>query len=468
MQDTDAALADLWTLSGLPTQLLGPVALSGKDPVLPSSFRVGLAAQLSIAAVACAANAIWQMRTGRRQQVGVDMRHAAAEFRSERYLHINAVPAPQPWDKIAGLYPCGDGRWVRLHTNFPHHRKGILQLLGCRYGRASVQRALNTWTAEAFEEAVAQAGLCATMLRSFMEWDAHPQGRAVATLPVLTISRIGEAPPRPFTADARCPLSQVRVLDLTRIIAGPVCCRALAAHGADVLAVSAAHLPAIEAGVIDTGRGKRSTFVDLRTPSGQQTLAMLLAAADIFVQGYRPGALAGHGFGPQEAIALRPGLVYVSLSAYSHHGPWAGRRGFDSLVQTASGFNHAEAAAAGLTEPQPLPCQALDHASGYFAALGALAARLRQASEGGSWHVQVSLAQTGHWLRGLGRVEEGLACPDPTVHDVADLLEERPSGFGRLLAVRHAAQMSETMPHWSRPSVPLGTDEPMWKASYEL
>src|SRR5262249_53084509 len=160
-----------------------------------------------------------------------------------------------------------------------HHREGILRLLGCAYERASVQRAVHTWTAAAFEEAAAQAGLCATMLRSFVEWDAHPQGRAVATLPVLTVSRIGEAPPPPFAPDARRPRSEVRVLDLPRIIAGPVCCRALAAHGADVVAVSAAHLPSIAAGVIDPGRGKRSAFVDLRTPAGRQTLATLLATA---------------------------------------------------------------------------------------------------------------------------------------------------------------------------------------------
>src|SRR5262245_60382928 len=176
MRDNDAALADLWNLTRLPTQPLGSVELTGEDPVLPSSFRVGMTAQISIAAVACAANAIWQMRTGRLQQVGVAMRHAAAELRSEQYLRVNDAPAPEPWDKIAGLYQCGDRRWVRLHTNFPHHREGILRLLGCAYERASVQRAVHTWTAAAFEEAAAQAGLCATMLRSFVEWDAHPQG----------------------------------------------------------------------------------------------------------------------------------------------------------------------------------------------------------------------------------------------------------------------------------------------------
>lgn len=429
---------------------------------MPSSFRVGTAAQVSIAAVACAANAIWQSRTGRLQRVSVDMRHAAAEFRSERYLRVNGGPSLDVWDPITGAYQCGDGRWVRIHANFPHHRDGILRLLGCEHNRDSVASAVRTWDAQAFEHAAAKAGLVAAMMRSVAEWDAHPQGRSVAALPVVALTRIGDAPPRPLPDGADRPLSGMRVLDLTRVVAGPVCGRVLAAHGADVLVVSAAHLPSLEPLVVDTGRGKRATFVDLRAADGRQTLARLLAGADIFVQSYRPGALASHGFGPDEAAALRPGIVYVSLTAYGQRGPWAARRGFDSIVQTTSGLNDAEALAAGTTEPKPLPCQALDHASGYLMALGALAALFRRATEGGSWHAQVSLARTGRWLRALGRVEHGFACADPTIQEMADLLEESPSGWGRLLAVRHAARMSETPPHWDLPSIPLGTHAPAW------
>src|SRR5262249_38117966 len=153
---------------------------------------------------------------------------------------------------------------------------------------------------------------------------------------------------------------------------------------------------------IDTGRGKRSAFIDLRTETGRQTLVRLLYSADVLVQSYRPDSLAGRGFGPDEAAALRPGIVYASISAYGYAGPWAVRRGFDSIVQTACGLNHAEALAAGTDQPRPLPCQALDHATGYLLALGVLASLVRRASEGGSWHVQVSLAQTAHWLRRLG------------------------------------------------------------------
>jgi hypothetical protein len=189
-------------------------------------------------------------------------------------------------------------------------------------------------------------------------------------------------------------------------------------------------------------------------------LESLLRDADIFVQGYRPGAIADLGFSPQDAARIRPGIVYVSLSAYGHVGPWADKRGFDSLVQTSSGFNHAEAEAAGQTAPKPLPAQALDHGSGYLLAFGALAALHRRMTEGGSWHVQVSLVRTGRWLRDIGRVPNGLSASP--MGDTDDLMEESDSGFGRLRAVRHSARMAETPPRWDRPCEPLGTHPAAW------
>lgn len=457
------ALTALWRLAGQPEAALEAVDLTGAEPVLPSTFAVGTAAQTSIAATGLAAAELSRLRTGRRQQVSVDMRNAAIEFRSERYLRVNGEPSKELWDKIAGLYRCGDGRWVRLHTNFPHHRDGVLKLLGCDYDRAAVRRALDGWQAEAFETAAAAAGLVVTATRSFAEWDAHPQGEAIAALPVFTIERIADAPPQPLPAGER-PLAGVRVLDLTRVIAGPVCGRTLAAHGADVLLVTAAHLPQMGPLVMDSGRGKLATYIDLRHDNGRATLAGLLRDADVFVQGYRPNAIQGTGFGPEQAAHIRPGIVYVSLCAYGHEGPWAGRRGFDSLVQNANGMNHAEAEAAGSEQPKPLPCQALDHAAGYLMAFGAMTALARRITEGGSWHVRVSLAHTGYWLRGLGRVPNGLACPDPAFDAVRDRLEESDSGFGRLTTVRHAAVLSETPARWDRPSVPLGSHPPAWPA----
>ena len=461
---TRAILGDLWSLAGGDPVALSQTDLTGAEPILPSSFRVDVAAQATIAASGLAAAEIWRTRTGQTQRVAVAMRHAAAEFRSDRYLMVDGAAAGEHWDKIAGPYQCGDGRWVRLHTNFPHHRDGVLELLQCAHDRAAVKNALKSWTAEAFEAAAADAGLVVAMMRPFEEWDAHAQGRAVASLPPFTIERIADAPVRGFADGAKRPLSGVRVLDLTRVIAGPVSGRTLAAHGADVLNIASPKLPAIDHLVIDTNRGKLTAHLDLTSEAGRERLRALIADADVLVQGYHPGGLERLGFGPLDLAKLRPGIVYVTLSAYSHAGPWAMRRGFDSLVQTATGFNHAEAQAAGQSSPKVLPCQAVDHASGYLLAFGAMTALLRRASQGGSWHVRVSLAQTAYWLRGLGRLPDGLKVTDQCQADIVDLMEVSTSGFGRLSAVRHAATLPATPARWERPSMPLGSHPAEWPA----
>jgi crotonobetainyl-CoA:carnitine CoA-transferase CaiB-like acyl-CoA transferase len=461
MKTSREVLSDIWVASGDDPALLDAVRLTGTEPVLPSSFRVDMAAQVSIAAAGLAAAQIWQMRSGKMQGVAVDMRHAAIECRSECYLRVDDKPPPPAWDAIAGVYKTGDGRFVRLHTNFPHHRDNVCKVLGCKPERDDVQRALMAWKAEDFETAAYAGGCVVSMMRSRDEWMAHPQGQALEKLPLIQIDRIGDANPRPWPAGDR-PLAGLRVLDLSRVIAGPVAGRTLAAHGADVMLIASPNLPAIPWLTIDTGRGKLSSFADLATEEGRATLRGLIARADIFSQGYRPQGLAELGFSPLDMARLSPGIVYASLSAYGSAGPWAGRRGFDSLVQTSTGFNHAEGQAAGVEGPKELPMQILDHATGYLMAFGAMLARTRQAREGGSWHVQVSLARTGHWLWNFGRLTDGLAAADIDREAVLPLLEESPSGFGTLSAVRHSAIMSATPASWARPAVPLGTHSPQW------
>jgi len=459
--DASKALAALWRLSGEDDGALARVRLSGQEPALPSSFAVGTAAQASIAVAALAAAELHRQRTGLAQQVDVDMRHAAIEFRAEQYLRVDGAPAPEFRDRLTRTFQCGDGRWVRIHANFPHHRDGVLRLLGCGHDTEAVSHALQSWDAFGFEDAAAAAGMVVTAMRSFDEWDAHPQGQAVAGLPLLSIERIGDAPPQPLPPAAQ-PLSGVRVLDLTRVIAGPVCGRTLAGHGADVLLVTAPHLPSIEPLVMETGLGKRACWLDLRDAPGQQQFDALLRDADVLVQGYRPGGLDKLGLDAASAAHKRPGLIYVSLCAYGQAGPWAARRGFDSLVQTASGFNHAEAQAGGTSAPAPLPAQALDRATGYLMAYAVMAALMRRSREGGSWHVRLSLAQTGHWLRQLGRVAGGLDMAMPGFDDIADLTEQHASGFGMLTTIRHAARMSGTPVRWDLPAMPLGSHAPAW------
>ncbi|MDE2064323.1 MAG: CoA transferase [Bradyrhizobium sp.] len=463
MQTPREILEDLWNLAGGDAAALSAVTLSGEEPQLPSSFRVAAAAEVSIAAAGLAAARIWQLRSGEEQQVAIDMRHAVVECRSERYLRLEGTPPPPAWDAIAGIYKTRDQRFVRLHTNFPHHRDAICRVLNCKAERDAVQAALMQWDAEPFETAAYAAGGVVSMMRSYEEWSATPQARALAALPVVSIEKIGEAAPKPWPKGDR-PLSGLRVLDLSRVIAGPVAGRTLAAHGADVLLVSGPGLPAIPWLTIDTGRGKLSAFLDLKSVEGRDKLKELLAEADIFSQGYRPQALAHLGFSPEEAAKINPGIVYVSLSAYGHVGPWAERRGFDSLVQTSTGFNHAEGQAAGLEGPKELPAQILDHATGYLMAFGAMMAKARQGCEGGSWHVRVSLAQTGRWIWNFGRVADGLETEDLKGDAIKPFVEQTPSGFGPLQAIRHAAQLSRTPAFWARPAVPLGSHPAQWPA----
>lgn len=452
------ALASLWQSTGLPREALRFADLAGSDPVFPSSFHVGTAAQASIAAAALAACELGHLRGAARQRVAVDMAHAATECTA--WFAIDGR-VPDLWDPFSGLYRCADG-WVRVHANFRHHREGALHLLEldpATATRAQAEAAMLRWQARDYEEASARAGLVATALRTFAEWDASPQGQVIASQPLVQIERLGDAPVLdlpPLQASQR-PLEGVKVLDLTRILAGPVGGRALAAYGADVMLVNAPHLPNIDA-IADTSRGKRSCHVDLRTARGREDFDALLAQAHVVIQGYRPGGLDGLGYGPEDLVRRRPGLVAVWLSAYGPHGPWRNRRGFDSLVQTAMGFNQAEGEAAG-GGPKALPMQILDEATGALIAAMASALLHRQRREGGSWLGRVSLAQTGHWVRSLGRVPGGLGASPPGREA---WIEHVDSGFGRLSGISHSARLSTTPARWSRPPERPGASPAHW------
>ena len=388
-------------------------------------FPIGVAASACIGAAGLAASELWRLRTGgEAQPVRVAMRNAAVAYRSEHYLRVDGARVAGP-DRARSYFRDASGRWMQLHMGYAHHRDGILRELGCRDDEAEIARAFGGRDAFEFEDTLAARGLPGYALRTRAEWAAHPQAAALAAVPVIEIARLGDAPARPLPAGDR-PLAGVRVADLTRVIAGPVCGRTLAAHGADVLRIHPPHLSEVPVLAMDGGRGKRCAHVDLRDRAGRRAFDALVAGADVFVQGFRPGGLAALGYAPEAVAERRPGIVYVTLSAWSERGPWAGRHGFDSLVQTATGIVAEGSAARGIDEPAPLPCQALDHSAGYLAAFGAMMGLARRATEGGSWLVRVSLAAAGRWLDGLGRID-GLAAPDPDLAAVADRLERRPT-----------------------------------------
>ena len=367
---------------------------------------------------------------------------------------------------IMGVYPARDGRWSYIHANFPNHRAAALKVLGCEETREAVTKAVAKWDARDLEEAIIAANGAGGMVRAMQEWADHPQAAAIAALPVLEIIRIGDSDPEPLPAANR-PLSGIRVIDITRVLAGPTCARTLAEHGADVMKISAAasaeprlsgvrHRPRQ---AVRPARSARATQCRYPARSGPRGGCVL--------PGYRPGTLGGRGLSPEELTAIRPGLVYVSLCAFGHTGPWASRRGFDTVVQSVSGITSRQAEVIPGRHPGPqfYPVSAIDYCTGYLMAFGAMVALKRRAEQGGSWLVRISLAQVGKWIVDLGEVPAAALTGVPQEFTAGELnrwsmVTETPSG--RLRHLRPVVQLSETPPHWARPSVPLGYHPPVW------
>ena len=460
-------LSTLTSIAGWDEQRISEVEFTGgTDPILPTPFRIGDTAAASLAAVGLAVSDLWKIRTGRGQDVRVDVRQATASMRSSRYMTKDGKSIAAERHTLMGVYPAKNGRWSYLHCNFPNHRDAALSVLGVEEDAEAVRQAVSRWDALELEEAIITARGAGGMVRSMDEWAQHPQSAAVASLPLIEIEKIGDSPPVPLPEGSR-PLSGVRVLDMTRVLAGPTCARTLAEHGADVLKITGPHLPSIGSQEFDTGHGKLSAHLDLREEKDLETLRELIRQADVFSQGYRPGTLAGRGLAPKDLAGLRPGIVYVSLSAFGRVGPWASRRGFDTVVQTVSGITarQGELFPGAVPGPQFYPVSAIDYLTGYLMAFGTLLALARRAREGGSWLVRISLAQTGSWLVGRGQVPEAELQEVPedfTPDEIARWSTFSDLSIGRVSHLAPVLQLSETQPHWSRPAVPLGYHEPVW------
>ena len=372
-----------------------PVLVDGAADGLPSRMPAGDTAVACVATALTAAAGLQRERGGMRPvPVRLDAAHVAVAVRSEAYLRVNGRGFGDGFAPLSRFWPAADG-WVRTHANYPWHQEALLRALGTDADPDAVRSAIGDRPAETVEADVVAAGGVAAAVRTAGQWRLHPHGRAVTGRPPIPAARTAGAAPRRHGPAGR-PAAGLRVLDLTRVIAGPVATRYLAALGADVLRVDPPHRPELLLSRYDGLPGKRSTIVDARTPGGLARLHELLDAADIVVHGYRPGALAAFGLDAGELAERHPGLVAVSLSAWGDPGPWSGRRGFDSIVQAACGIAVAESPGGG--RPGTLPCQLLDHGTGYLAAAAALEGVRRQSAAGGTHFFGLSLAATAAWL----------------------------------------------------------------------
>jgi crotonobetainyl-CoA:carnitine CoA-transferase CaiB-like acyl-CoA transferase len=463
------ALRTILPVAGLDPDRARTVEITGgADPILPTSFKIGETSAACLGAIGLAVSDLWELRGGKKQGIAVDARRATASLRSGHYLKMEKSEVSHERNPVMGMYPAKDGRWSYIHANFPNHRAAALKVLGVPEEKEAVRQAVSKWDALELEEAIIAAKGAGGMVRTMAEWAKHPQAQALATLPVFEIVKIGEAPVEKLPAGDR-PLSGIRVLDLTRVLAGPSSARTLAEHGADVLKITAAHLPNLGYQEFDTGHGKLSAQLDLRDAKQLATLKDLARETDVFVQGYRPGTLSDRGLSPEELAKTRPGLVYVSLCAFSHVGPWASRRGFDTVVQNVSGITWRQGELFPGKEPGPqfYPVSAIDYLTGYLMAFGALVALKRRATEGGSWLVRCSLAQAGRWLVGRGEVPEAQLKDIPAEFTPAEIEKWSTEGVTPAGKLRHLAptlQLSETQPYWARPTVPLGYHQAEWPA----
>jgi hypothetical protein len=450
-------IAGVWAGVGGEVSAIDRLSITGPERLLPSPFLVTTAAAATIGAATLAVADLAQVPG----PVELDTVHASAAVRGERYTSIVGVPAPPMWDAVAGDYPTVDG-WIRLHTNYTQHRQPALTVLGVAAEREAVAAAVRRWPADRLETAVVEAGGCAAAMRTTGEWYDHAHGRHVGDRPLVGIERLTATAPQPFVPGHPAPLAGLRVLDLTRVFAGPVATRFLASWGADVLRVEAPAFHELELLFVEVGFGKRSCALDLHVDADRAAFEALVAGADMVVHGYRPGALRGLGYGPEALAALRPGLVVAGLSAYGAAGPWAERRGFDSLVQMSAGIAAEGAAAAGSERPVPLPCQLLDHATGYLLALGALRALQRRTTEGGAWNVSLSLARTAQWLDGLGRDEEAFARPEAALADAERWCLVSPTPWGDVRHLGPPGGIGGKRPCWRRAPSRPGADPPTW------
>ncbi|VWB40454.1 CoA transferase [Burkholderia metallica] len=451
-------LRAFWLAAGGTEAFVDSCRFSGSGELV-SAFRVTDLAAAAIGAAGTAVAELLHASTGTLPAVRVDRRLASLWFGVS--LRPQGWTMPPPWDPVAGNYRARD-RWIRLHTNAPHHRLAALSVLGCAGDARSVAQAVSRWDAVALEDAIVERGGCAAAMYSAQEWAAHPQGRSVATEPLLHVQAATDAVAHAWRPAEDRPLRGIRVLDLTRILAGPVATRLLAGLGADVLRIDPYGWE--EPGTVpDVVLGKRCARLNLKDAADLDTLRQLLRGADIVVHGYRSDALARLGLDAAHRRELNPALVDVSLDAYGWSGAWRCRRGFDSLVQMSTGIADAGMRVTGRDEPVSLPVQAIDHATGYLMATAAIRGLTARMKQGVGTQVRASLARTASVL--ALRSEPMSEVVELAADDRRDRAEQvEPTSWGPAVRLLPPLQIDGAPLRWFYPARALGTYEPGWLA----
>lgn len=439
----------------------------GSIPQFDTRHKLVLSAASAIGAYALTIEKWWHMASGQHQTVGIDWMQAASSLNPGHFQKQSghSLPALSLLTELkADFYKTSDGRWFFPIGSYPHLRDGVLDLLQCANSSDALGSAINRWTAQELEDAFAVRKLPGVYARSKEEWLRHPQGKLLSQTPVIQIEKIGDSETEPNRARHR-PLDNIRVLDMGHVIAGPIVARSLAEHGAQVLRVTSPMKQDPFRQTIDTNIGKYSAFIDLDSELGRQKARQLLVSTDVVVQSWRPGSLKNKGLGPEDAAAIRPGIIYVTVTAFGDEGPWAARGGFEQLGQVVSGIAMQEG---GAGRPRLVPTYLLnDYLAGYLGAAGVMLALIRRATQGGSYHVKVSLTRTSMWVQDHG-LEAGIQASASGRHfaeSLAPVLETRQSAYGILQQLPPVAQFSHTQARWDLPPAPNGAHEPLWRSN---
>lgn len=444
-------------------------------PLYRSPIKIAEVITEALAARAVAANDLWELKTGSRQQVMIDEEVAGAlcalgtpmTQRREADGHYHPIEnSPALADMIAVTQPweCRDGRWFLPHFNLPNLERRVLGVLKCEKTPAAVAAAVKQWPAAALDREIAAVKACGGIVYSPEEWLATDQGKYLAQRPVVEIERIGDSAPEPLPSDEGGPLAGIKLLDLTRIIAGPTCGEALTEHGAKDLMITASHLPQVPAFVRDSSSGKRSAFLDYTKPAEREQLTALAREADIFLEGYRPGALARHGFSSADLARLRPGIIYVSVNCHGSGGPYGQRAGWDQVAQANTGIAYLQGKAFG-TGPQLVPVFMSDFLTGYLGAFGAMVALRLRATVGGSYKVAVSLDQSCMLALRQGLREDDFRHAPTAISPTKFAQyarEEEGTSYGDLKILGPAIRMSATPLSWANPTPALGSSPARW------